>query len=67
MGGQAAGRARCVAPRGEHQVLVADPASGGKQSLFGEVYSAQDVFQTKLTALIDAYKAECDRMQSGRT
>jgi hypothetical protein len=29
----------------------------------GEVYSAQNAFQTKLTALIDAYKAECDRMQ----
>jgi hypothetical protein len=29
----------------------------------GEVYSAQSAFQTKLTALIDTYKAECDRMQ----
>jgi hypothetical protein len=29
----------------------------------GEVYSAQNAFQTKLTALIEAYKAECDRMQ----
>ncbi len=29
-----------------------------------EVYSAQNVLQTKLTALIEAYKAECDRMQS---
>jgi hypothetical protein len=29
-----------------------------------EVYSAQSAFQTKLTALIEAYKAECDRMQS---
>lgn len=29
----------------------------------GEVYSAQSAVQTKLTALIDAYKAECDRMQ----
>jgi len=28
-----------------------------------EVYSAQNALQTKLTALIDAYKAECDRMQ----
>ena len=28
-----------------------------------DVYSAQNAFQTKLTALIDAYKAECDRMQ----
>lgn len=28
----------------------------------GEVYSAQSAFQTKLTAMIDAYKAECDRM-----
>ena len=32
-------------------------------SPFAEVYSAQSVFQTKLTALIEAYKAECDRMQ----
>lgn len=32
----------------------------------GEVYSAQDALQTKLTALIEAYKAECDRMQGGR-
>ena len=31
----------------------------------GEVYSAQDTFQTKLTALIEAYRAECDRMQGG--
>jgi hypothetical protein len=29
----------------------------------GEAYSAQSAFQTKLTALIDTYKAECDRMQ----
>jgi hypothetical protein len=29
----------------------------------GEVYSAQSAFQTKLTALIETYKAECDRMQ----
>ena len=28
-----------------------------------EVYSAQNAFQTKLTALIETYKAECDRMQ----
>lgn len=33
----------------------------------GDVYSAQDSFQTKLAALIEAYKAECDRMQSGTT
>ena len=32
-------------------------------SPLGEVYSAQDAFQTKLTLLIEAYKAECDRMQ----
>ena len=32
-------------------------------SPLGEVYSAQDAFQTKLTALIEACKAECDRMQ----
>jgi len=29
----------------------------------GEVYSAQNAVQTKLTALIEAYKAECDRLQ----
>ena len=29
----------------------------------GEVLSAQNAFQTKLTALLEAYKAECDRMQ----
>ncbi len=28
-----------------------------------EVYSAQSAFQTRLTTLLDAYKAECDRMQ----
>src|SRR5688500_3919164 len=28
----------------------------------GEVYSAQDAFQTKLTTLIEACKLECDRM-----
>ena len=28
-----------------------------------EVYSAQSAFQTKLTALIESYQAECDRMQ----
>jgi hypothetical protein len=32
----------------------------------GEVYSAQSAFQTKLTALIEAYKLECDRMQGER-
>lgn len=26
----------------------------------GEVYSAQSAFQTKLTALIEAYKGECE-------
>lgn len=30
----------------------------------GEVYSAQSAFQTKLTGLIDTYKAECDRMEA---
>lgn len=29
----------------------------------GEVYAAQSTFQTRLTALLDAYKAECDRLQ----
>ncbi len=28
-----------------------------------DVMSAQNAFQTKLTALLEAYKAECDRMQ----
>ncbi len=28
-----------------------------------EVYSAQSSVQTQLTSLIDAYKAECDRLQ----
>ena len=32
----------------------------------GEVYSAQNAFETKLTALIEAYKVECDRMQGER-
>ena len=31
----------------------------------GEVYAAQSAFQTKLSALIEAYKAECDRLQGG--
>ena len=30
----------------------------------GEVYAAQSTFQTRLTALLEAYKAECDRLQS---
>ena len=29
----------------------------------GDVYSAQNALQAKLTALIDAYKAECARLQ----
>jgi hypothetical protein len=29
----------------------------------GEVYSAQSAVQTKLTTLLETYKAECDRMQ----
>jgi hypothetical protein len=32
-------------------------------SPLGEVYSAQNTFQAKLTALIEIYKAECDRLQ----
>ena len=32
----------------------------------GEVYSAQSAFQTKLTTLLEAYKAECDRLQGAR-
>jgi len=38
------------------QKEVADPLD--------EVYSAQNAFQTKLTTLIEAYKAECGRLQS---
>ena len=30
-----------------------------------EVYSAQNAFQTKVTALIETCQAECDRMQDG--
>ena len=33
-------------------------------SSLGEVYSAQSALQTKLTALIEVYKGECDRMQA---
>lgn len=32
----------------------------------GEVYSAQSSFQTRLTTLIEAYKAECDRMHAAQ-
>jgi hypothetical protein len=32
-------------------------------SPLGDVYSAQSALQTKLTALIDVYKGQCDRMQ----
>ena len=32
-------------------------------SPLGDVYAAQSEFQTKLTILIEVYKAECDRMQ----
>jgi hypothetical protein len=35
----------------------------GMASPLSEVYSAQNAFQTKITALIEAYKAECDRLQ----
>ena len=30
----------------------------------GEVLSAQNTFQTRLTTLLDAYKVECDRLQT---
>ncbi|MGI8673238.1 MAG: hypothetical protein ACR2LU_11615 [Luteitalea sp.] len=30
-----------------------------------DVYAAQSTFQTRLTTLIELYKAECDRMQGG--
>ncbi|HXG70878.1 MAG TPA: hypothetical protein VNJ04_09745 [Gemmatimonadaceae bacterium] len=41
------------------QKVIAGPLS--------DVYAAQNAFQTTLTALIDAYKAECDRMgESGQ-
>jgi hypothetical protein len=33
-------------------------------SPLAEVYSAQSAVQTKLTALLEAYKAECDSLQS---
>ena len=33
-------------------------------SPLGEVYSAQSALQTKLTALIEVYKGECDRMHA---
>jgi len=33
----------------------------------GEVYAAQNALQTKLTALIESYKEECDRMQGANT
>jgi len=32
-----------------------------------DVYAAQSSFQTRLTTLIDAYKAECERLQGGTT
>jgi hypothetical protein len=32
----------------------------------GEVYSAQNAVETKLTVLIEAYKVECDRMRGER-
>ena len=32
----------------------------------GEVYSAQNAVETKLTVLIEAYKAECDRLQGAQ-
>jgi hypothetical protein len=35
--------------------------------IIGEIYSAQDALQAKLLTAIDAYKAECDRMQSPST
>lgn len=35
---------------------------GGKVA---DVYAAQSAFQTSLTTLLEAYKAECDRMQGG--
>ena len=31
-----------------------------------EVYSAQNAFQMKLTTLLEAYKAECGRLQGER-
>ncbi|AMY10704.1 hypothetical protein LuPra_03943 [Luteitalea pratensis] len=35
---------------------------GGKVA---DVYAVQSAFQTSLTTLLEAYKAECDRMQGG--
>ena len=31
----------------------------------GDVYAAQSTFQTRLTTLLEQYKAECERMQAG--
>jgi hypothetical protein len=53
MGGKAARRARRVAPRGEHQVLVADPAGGGKQRIFGEVNAGYLGFKKAAAALAE--------------
>ena len=36
----------------------------GVAAPLGEVYSAQNALQTKLTTLIEAYQAECSRMQA---
>ena len=36
----------------------------GLNAPLSEVYSAQNAVQTKLTSLIEAYKAECDRLQA---
>jgi hypothetical protein len=36
-------------------------------SPLADVYSAQSAFQTKLTTLIETYKAECDRLQGEST
>jgi hypothetical protein len=37
---------------------------GGVAVPFSEVYSAQNALQTKLTSLIEAYQAECSRLQA---
>ena len=48
-------------------VLIVDDELKQKEIAgpLGEVYSAQNALQTKLTELIETYKAECDRLQGG--
>ncbi|HSJ01354.1 MAG: hypothetical protein ACAI34_03340 [Verrucomicrobium sp.] len=47
--------------------LTLTVGDGLKQKAFadaiGDLFSAQDAFQSKLVALIEPYKAECDRLE----